>query len=200
MTRAANATPNTATTPMSILYLSFTAALLQGTWVRALSSRRATNARACDGTRLVGRERRLAAMNGVAITACRRPQACVAIGVVYSHCVATPAAIHITGMRRIYAWPRLRFTLAVSAAIGFITGLHSKAVMPVDLLRALLLGAVVLLVFGGFEQWPRRLPRWLPRTMLRLIGIAVVIPPAAALAFGITGGGSSHDYGLLVVA
>ena len=35
-------------------------------------------------------------------------------------------------------------------------------------------------MFGWLEQWPRRLPKWLPRTVLRLIGIAIVIPLATA--------------------
>jgi hypothetical protein len=35
--------------------------------------------------------------------------------------------------------------------------------------------------------------------VLRLIGIAVVIPVATGFAFGITGGGTQHDFGLLAV-
>ncbi len=99
--------------------------------------------------------------------------------------------------RRIFSWPRVRFTLAVSAVFGLLMGLHTRAV-PVFMLRAVMVGGVILLVFGWLEQWPRRLPRWLPRTVLRLIGIAVVIPIAAGISTAITGGGSEHDYGLLL--
>jgi len=117
----------------------------------------------------------------------------------YSQVMATTTASVPSGFRRIFAWPRLRFTLTVSAAIGLLTGLHSKATLPVDVLRALVVGCAVLLVFGWLEYWPRRMPKWLPRTVLRLIGITLVIPLSAGFAFGITGGGTGHDFGLLTV-
>ena len=113
--------------------------------------------------------------------------------------MATTAASVPSGFRRIFAWPRLRFTLIVSASFGFLTGLHSEAALPLDVLRALILGCGILFMFGWLEQWPRRLPRWLPRTVLRLIGIALAIPVVSAFAFGITGGGTGHDYGFLTV-
>jgi LytS/YehU family sensor histidine kinase len=66
-------------------------------------------------------------------------------------------------------------------------------------LRTLIVGAAVLFVFGWLECWPRRLPKWLPRTVLRLIGIALVIPMASGFAFGVTGGRNEHDYAFLTV-
>jgi signal transduction histidine kinase len=113
--------------------------------------------------------------------------------------MASTAASVPSGFRRIFAWPRLRFTLGISAMFGLLTGLHSKAALPLDVLRALIVGGAILFMFGWLEQWPRRLPRWLPRTVLRLIGIALVIPISTGFAFGITGGGSEHDFGLLAV-
>ena len=113
--------------------------------------------------------------------------------------MATTAASVPSGFRRIFAWPRLRFTLIVSASFGFLTGLHSKAPLPLDVLRAAMIGCAILFMFGWLEHWPRKLPRWLPRTVLRLIGIALVIPVSTALSFAITGGGSQHDVGFLLV-
>jgi LytS/YehU family sensor histidine kinase len=98
----------------------------------------------------------------------------------------------------IFAWPRLRFTLIASAAIGFLTGLHSKAPMPLDVTRALFVGLAVLTMFGFFEQFPRRMPRWLPRTVLRLIAIAIIIPISSGIILALTGGATEHDYGLLI--
>jgi LytS/YehU family sensor histidine kinase len=46
-----------------------------------------------------------------------------------------------------------------------------------------------LLAFGLFEQWPKRLPRWLPRAALQLIGVAAAVAPAALLAYVLTTGG-----------
>jgi hypothetical protein len=102
-------------------------------------------------------------------------------------------------LARIFAWPRVRLTLLVSLGFGLLPGLHSQAPMILDVLRCLMLGAAILFTFGWLEQWPRRLPRWLPRTVLRLVGIALVIPPASGFAFHVTGGGNEHDYAFLTV-
>lgn len=109
------------------------------------------------------------------------------------------AAVPPKPFPRIFAWPRVRLTLIVAGGIGFLLGLHSAAPMPLDLFRALFVGFAVLFMFGWFERWPRRAPMLLPRTVLRLIGIAIVIPIATGLAMILTGGSSSHDYGLLMV-
>ena len=112
--------------------------------------------------------------------------------------MASTAAPAPTGFRRIFSWPRLHFTLIVCAVFGLLTGLRTDAALPLDMIRTLLVGGAVLFVFGWLEQWPRHLPRWLPRTVLRLVGIVVTIPIATGLAVGITGGGSEHDYGVLL--
>jgi len=106
----------------------------------------------------------------------------------------------MTTQVRIFAWPRLRFTLIVSAIFGFIMGLANggKTALPADILRAMIVGTVILLVFGWLERWPRRMPKWLPRTVLRLIGIAISIPIATKFAFAITGGGGDHDVHMLL--
>jgi signal transduction histidine kinase len=95
----------------------------------------------------------------------------------------------------------VRFTLAVAAGLGFLLGLHTESALPADVVRASMIGLAILFMFGWLEQWPRRMPKWLPRTVLRLIGIALAIPPASALAFAITGKGAGHDlYFFMVVA
>ena len=101
---------------------------------------------------------------------------------------------------RIFAWPRLRFTLIVSGVFGVLMGLGngSQTALPADVLRALIVGCAILLMFGWLERWPRRMPKWLPRTILRLIGVVVVIPIATKIAFAITGGGRSHDIHVLL--
>ena len=102
-------------------------------------------------------------------------------GVLYSSAMASAAQIVPTGLTRIFAWPRVRFTLALSAALGAIAGLNNGAPMLVDILRAVFVGAAVLFVFGAFESRPRRLPKWLSRTVLRLFAVVLVIPVSAAV-------------------
>lgn len=83
------------------------------------------------------------------------------------------------GLRRIYAWPRLRFTLPVAAGLGVIVGTHSPQPMLFEIFRACVMALFVLFAFGLFETRPRKLPRWLPRTVLRMVGVTLAIPIAA---------------------
>ena len=120
----------------------------------------------------------------------------------YSQPMTTTVGTAPGAMPRIFAWPRLRFTWAVSAAFGLLIGLNngSRTALPADVLRAMLLGTVVLLVFGWLERWPRKLPKWLPRTVLRLLGIVIVVPIAIGLICGLSGVTDAHTYGGMFVA
>jgi len=89
----------------------------------------------------------------------------------------------------IFSWRRLRFTLSVSAAFGFLLGLGNETATLIVMFRAVIVGCAILFVFGLFERWPKNPPRWLPRTVLRLVGIVIVIPIAAAFAYTVTTGG-----------
>jgi sensor histidine kinase YesM len=93
----------------------------------------------------------------------------------YSHAMASTTPTALTGFARIFAWRRLRFTLAFSAALGVLMGFHNQTPMFTDVFRFVFVGCVILWAFGGLEYWPRRLPDWLPRTVLRLIGIVLSI-------------------------
>ena len=41
-------------------------------------------------------------------------------------------------------------------------------------------------MFGLFERWPARLPRWLARWVLQVVGVALVVPFALAIAYSLT--------------
>jgi sensor histidine kinase YesM len=98
---------------------------------------------------------------------------------------AQPSTPAPTGFARVFAWPRLRFVLAVGAALGFISGLHTRTPVPLDVIRGMFMGCCVLFVFGVLEHRPRKLPKWLPRTVLRLVGVVFAIPMSAAFMAGI---------------
>jgi len=72
---------------------------------------------------------------------------------------------------------------------GFFLSLHSETATLVVVARAMLVGLAAMLAFGLFEQWPRRLPKWLARSALQLIGIVAAVPIAALLAYWVTTGG-----------
>ena len=86
-----------------------------------------------------------------------------------------------TGFRRVFAWRRVRFALACSAGFGLLFSLHNQLSLVSEVFRFAFVSAGVLLAFGVFETRPRRLPRWLPRTVLRLVGVVLVIPVCAAI-------------------
>ena len=72
------------------------------------------------------------------------PRACAAITLFYSPAMATTAASIPTGFRRIFAWPRVRFTLVVSAVFGVLMGLARERRCPSIVLRAVMVGSVIL--------------------------------------------------------
>src|SRR2546427_4809709 len=79
-----------------------------------------------------------------------------------------PRGMHVTalpaksrGLALMLGWRRIRFTLGISIALGLLLpeGWHS-GLLPV-LTRTVIFGIIAMLMFGLFEQWPKRLPRWL---------------------------------------
>jgi sensor histidine kinase YesM len=113
--------------------------------------------------------------------------------------MASTAPIAPTGLRRIFAWPRLRLTLVLSASFGVLFSLGSETSVLSSILRAMIVGCAVLWAFGLLEKWPRKLPTWLSRTVLTLIGICIVIPISAIIASAFTGSKNEHDFGKLLI-
>ena len=80
------------------------------------------------------------------------------------------------GLALMLGWRRVRFTLVTSAIFGLILSAPSSAPTSIVIARAMIVGLSVMLAFGLFEQWPRRLPRWLGRWVLQLVGVVVAVP------------------------
>jgi signal transduction histidine kinase len=93
------------------------------------------------------------------------------------------------GLALAMSWPRVRFTLIVATVFGLLQSVGSSAPTPIVVLRTWIVGLAVMLVFGLFEQRPKRLPKWLARWVLQLIGIVFIVPIAAAIAYAVTTGG-----------
>ena len=70
-------------------------------------------------------------------------------------------------------WRRVLFTLSLSIALGllfnYLWGLAG-------FIRIVLLGLIAMIVFGLFEQWPKRLPARLARWVLQVLGVALAMP------------------------
>lgn len=75
-------------------------------------------------------------------------------------------------------WRRLLLAFGVSALVGliispaFVTTTRTAEVIG----REMVVGLAALLAFGLFEQWPARLPRWLARWALQVLGVAIAVP------------------------
>jgi hypothetical protein len=80
-------------------------------------------------------------------------------------------------------WRRVRFTLIASIAVTLPLALGWKSGLLSLLLRTLMLGFVAMLAFGLFEQWPKRLPAWLARWVLQVLGVAVAMPLATFVIY-----------------
>lgn len=80
------------------------------------------------------------------------------------------------GLALLLNWRRVRTTLVISAVFGLMFASGWKSGPASVLARTLVLGFAAMLAFGVLEQWPRRLPRRLPRWVLQVAGVALAIP------------------------
>jgi hypothetical protein len=92
----------------------------------------------------------------------------------------------------LFGWPRLRVALIASLLLGTLEGLASITATGIVIGRTVLVGMSCLLAFGFFERRPKRLPGWVARWVLQLIGVAAVIPLATYIAYWFTTGGSPN--------
>ncbi|MBS0590697.1 MAG: histidine kinase [Proteobacteria bacterium] len=96
--------------------------------------------------------------------------------------VLTPAKSHAPVP--LFGWRRVLVAGGVSLALwGVLVGLCPPAIeLPIN---ALSIGIGAMLAFGLFERWPHRLPAWLPRWGLQVMGTALAIPVSATLVFAL---------------
>jgi signal transduction histidine kinase len=80
------------------------------------------------------------------------------------------------GLALMFNWPRIRSVLIIASVFGFLVGSGWKSGFFSGYLRVVAIAFAAMIAFGIFEQWPRRLPRWLGRWVLQVLATAVVIP------------------------
>src|SRR5215470_6189031 len=80
------------------------------------------------------------------------------------------------GLALMLGWRRIRFTLAISIACGLLLPYGWSSGLLRVITRTVVLGLVAMLMFGLFEQWPKRLPRWLERWVLQVVSVALAMP------------------------
>lgn len=84
------------------------------------------------------------------------------------------------------SWRRVAFVLGFSIVLGLLISFGWTSGLLSLLARTAVLGLIAMLVFGLFEQWPKRLPRWLERWVLQVLGVAVAMPISTAVIYALT--------------
>ena len=74
------------------------------------------------------------------------------------------------------SWRRLLVVLGLSLFAALLLGGGWTDGVGSLLLRIVVLGLIATLVFAVFEEWPKRLPRWLARWVLQVVSVGVSIP------------------------
>lgn len=87
------------------------------------------------------------------------------------------------GLALAFGWRRIRFTLLFTFVLGSMIGLGWNSGWWSAVIRVIAIGFSTMLVFGLFEQWPKRLPRWIARWVLQVVGVAVSMPIATFIIY-----------------
>src|SRR5262245_51095304 len=87
---------------------------------------------------------------------------------------AIPARPH--GRASMLGWRRVLVTLGVSILVALLLGLIWSGSLLTLVERAVIVGFSAMLAFATLERWPTRLPAWLPRWVLQVLGTALVVP------------------------
>lgn len=90
------------------------------------------------------------------------------------------------GLARVPGWRRVRLVLVTSLVLSMLLLPGWEASWGVLFVRMVIVGLLQLLVFGLFERWPKRLPRWMARWALQVAGVAIAVPLATAIAYSLT--------------
>jgi len=93
-------------------------------------------------------------------------------------------------------WRRIALALGASALAGLVVspafGTNTSVLHVIG--REMVVGMVVLVAFGLFEQWPARLPRWLARWVLQVLAVAVVVPPTVLAVYLVITAGDPEPF------
>jgi hypothetical protein len=84
---------------------------------------------------------------------------------------------------RIFARQRLRTAALCGLAAGTVFVFGWETSRAGLYFRTILIALWVMMVFGVFEQWPRRLPGWMARWALQVIMVAVTLPFFIAIIY-----------------
>src|SRR5262245_31901054 len=89
----------------------------------------------------------------------------------------TAGSIRPRGFASLLSGPRLLLAVGVPALFGLLLSLPVRAPATYVMIgHAVAMGLTATLTFGLLEQNPKRLPSWLPRWILQLVGVVAAVP------------------------
>lgn len=86
-------------------------------------------------------------------------------------------------LAHILGWRRVATGVGTGLALGLLLSPNWKTGTYGLLLRTVGMGFILVVVFGGLEAWPRRLPSWLARWALQVLGVAIAVPAFMFLVY-----------------
>lgn len=91
------------------------------------------------------------------------------------------------GLGLAFGWRRLLLALGLATLFGAFNSLPSSAPPAhITIYHAQVAGLIAVLAFGLFEQRPLRLPTWLPRWVLQVLGVVIAVPVGVLIAHSIS--------------
>ena len=99
-------------------------------------------------------------------------------------------------LSRAPVWRRLGCALALSLGVALLLRSQWTPSPAPLLLRTALLALVGVLVFGLFERWPQRLPRWLARWVLQVVGVGLAMPVTTVTVYLLSTGAGAPAFWL----
>ena len=90
------------------------------------------------------------------------------------------------GLARMLGWRRVKFPLIACLLVNLMLAPGWQASRAVLTGRLLFIGLTLVLAFGLLERWPARLPAWIARWALQVVGVAFVMPFAVWTAYTLT--------------
>lgn len=91
------------------------------------------------------------------------------------------------GLALALGWRRVLLALGVSVWFGWANSLPAATpAAHVTIGHAVVVGLAAMLAFGLLEQRPARLPPWLPRWIMQLVGVVAAVPVGVLLAHAIS--------------
>jgi hypothetical protein len=88
------------------------------------------------------------------------------------------------GLALMFGWRRVLVVFGVAALVGLIISpafITTRTAVVVG--REMFVGLAALLAFGLFEQWPLRLPAWVARWVLQVVGVAISVPASVLVLY-----------------